>query len=160
MRPGGKIVGFHLNPSLAPLPANDPGLVAALSRLIDPVRVHYAGSPRSGKVLRAIQRAGAGGGSELVRAARIVLAQLRVLPRTLAINRAEAAMHEDTLAPPALCTSITLEVTIGEQPQAGAAPARDRAGAGAEHPPEARSATSRLPLGRPSIDGRVASIVP
>jgi len=117
MRPGGKIVGFHLNPSLYPLPANDPGLVAALSRLIDPVRIHYAGSPRSKGVFDAIRRAGAGGGGELVRAARIVLAQLRVLPWTLAINRAEAAMHEDILAPPALCTSITLEVTIGEQPQ-------------------------------------------
>jgi hypothetical protein len=117
MRPGGKIVGFHLNPSLEPLPANDPGLVAALSRLIDPVRVHYAGSPRSREVLHAIQRASGGGGSELARAARIALAQLRVMPRTLAINRAEAAMHEDTLAPPALCTSVTLEVTIGEQPQ-------------------------------------------
>ena len=118
MRPGGKIVGFHLNPSLAPLPANDPNLIVALSRLIDPVRVHYAGSPQSAKVLGAIRRAGAGGGRELVRAARIVLAQLRVLPQTLAINRAEAAMHEDTSAPPALCTSITLEVTIGEHPQA------------------------------------------
>jgi hypothetical protein len=117
MRPGGKIVGFHLNPSLDPLPANDPGLVAALSRLIDPVRVHYAGSPRSRRVFDAIRRAGAGSGGELVRAARIVLTQLRLMPWTLAINRAEAAMHEDTLAPPALCSSITLEVTIGEQPQ-------------------------------------------
>ena len=52
-----------------------------------------------------------------MRAARIVLAQLRVLPRTLATNRAEAAMNEESVAPPALCTSITLEVTIGEQPQ-------------------------------------------
>jgi hypothetical protein len=119
MRPGGKIVGFHLNPSLAPLPANDPNLIAALSRLIDPVRVHYAGSPESAKVLSAIRRAGAGGGHELVRAARIVLTQLRVLPQTLAINREEAATHDgDALAPPALCTSITLEVTIGEDPQA------------------------------------------
>jgi hypothetical protein len=117
MRPGGKIVGFYLNPSLDPLPANDPGLVAALSRLIDPVRVHYAGSPRSRGVFDAIRRAGAGGGGELMRAGRIVLTQLRLMPWTLAINRAEAAMHEDTLAPPALCTSITLEVTIGEQPQ-------------------------------------------
>ena len=126
MRPGGKIVGFHLNPSLAPLPANDPNLIVALSRLIDPVRVHYAGSPQSAKVLGAIRRAGAGGGRELVRAARIVLAQLRLLPQTLAINRAEAAMHDgDTLAPPALCTSITLEVTIGEHPQARHLHARD-----------------------------------
>ena len=117
MRPGGKIVGFHLNPSLDPLPANDPGLVAALSRLIDPVRVHYAGSPRSREVLDAIRRASGSSGSELARAARIALCQLRVMPRTVAINRAEAAMHEDTLAPPALCTSVTLEVTIGEQPQ-------------------------------------------
>ena len=91
MRPGGKIVGFHLNPSLAPLPANDPNLIVALSRLIDPVRVHYAGSPQSAKVLGAIRRAGAGSGRELVRTARIVLAQLRVLPQTLAINRAETA---------------------------------------------------------------------
>ena len=99
MRPGGKIVGFHLNPSLAPLPANDPGLVVALSRLIDPVRVHYAGSPESARLLRAIQRAAAGGGHEFTRAARIVLAQLRVLPQTLAINRAEAAMTTGQLGP-------------------------------------------------------------
>jgi hypothetical protein len=90
-----------------------------LSRLIDPVRVHYAGSPQSAKVLGAIRSAGSGGGHELVRAARIVLAQLRILPQTLAINREEAATHDgDTLAPPALCTSITLEVTIGEDPHA------------------------------------------
>ena len=119
MRPGGKIVGFHLNPTLAPLPANDPNLIVALSRLIDPVRVHYAGSPQSAKVLGAIRRAGAGGGRELVRAARIILAQLRVLPQTLAVNRVEAATHNgDASIPPALCTSITLEVTIGEHPQA------------------------------------------
>jgi uncharacterized ParB-like nuclease family protein len=118
MRPGGKIVGFHLNPSLAPLPANDPNLIAALSRLIDPVRVHYAGSPQSATALGVIRRAGAGGGRELVRATRIVLAQLRLLPQTLAINRAEATVRDDdTAAPPALCTSITLEVTIGEHPQ-------------------------------------------
>ena len=83
MRPGGKIVGFHLNPTLAPLPANDPNLIVALSRLIDPVRVHSAGSPQSAKVLGAIRRAGSGGGHELVRAARIVLAQLRILTQTL-----------------------------------------------------------------------------
>jgi len=117
MRPGGKIVGFHLNASLAPLPANDPGLVAML-RLMDTMRVHYAGSPQSARVLWAMQRAAAGGGHELTRAARIVLAQLRALPQALAINRAEAAMAQDSLAPPAPCTSITLEVTVGEHPQA------------------------------------------
>ena len=118
MRPGGKVVGFHLNASLAPLPANDPGLIVAMLRLMDTMRVHYAGSPQSARVLWAMQRAAAGGGHELTRAARIVLAQLRALPQALAINRAEAAMAQDSLAPPAPCTSITLEVTVGDHPQA------------------------------------------
>jgi hypothetical protein len=113
MRQGGKIVGFYLNTSLAPLPANDPGLIVALSRLIDPVQVHYVDAPRTARLLGAIQRAAAGSGHELVRASRIVLAQLRILPQTLAAHRLETTMRQDALAPSALCSSITLEVTCG-----------------------------------------------
>jgi hypothetical protein len=114
MRPGGKIVGFHMNASLAPLPANDTNLAVALSRLVDPVRVHHAGSARSAKALAAFQRAAAGGGRRLVRAARLGLALLHIAPRALVGNRAEAAKHDKGLSsPPALCTSLTLEVTVG-----------------------------------------------
>ena len=162
MRPGGKIVGFHMNSSLAPLPTNDPNLIVALSRLVDPVRVHYAGSPQSAAALAAIQHAGgnqltdpvpmrhaglpqtaeapaefesagAGGGRGLVRAARVVLALLRIAPQALAANRAAAAMQDDdTSGPPALCTSITLEVTVSDYPQATRphAPAHETQAAG------------------------------
>jgi hypothetical protein len=114
---GGKIIGFYMSPSMTLLPCNDPSLAATVSKLPGPVGVHYAGSVQSAKVLDALQRAG-GGRNKLVRAARLGLALLRIAPQALAANREEAAMHdEDDRTPPALCTSITLVVTISEQPK-------------------------------------------
>ena len=155
MRPGGKIVGFHLNPSLAPLPANDPGLDRRLVAAHRPGTGALCGLPQVGKVLGAIQRAacwrrkraGEGGPHRPRPAAR---------PAADAGHQSgEAAMHDgDALAPPALCTSITLEVTIGEEPQAGALQAATEPVPVPAARPEARSAASRLPLARLSIGGR------
>jgi hypothetical protein len=139
MRPGGKIVGFHMNASLAPLSANDPNLVVALSRLTDPVQVHFAGSAQTAEALAAFQRAAAGGGRRLARAAWLALALMHIAPRALAGNRAEAARHHDGLSgAPAVCTSLTLEVTVGDPARGQSLQAVARQMQGAMRPAQLR----------------------
>jgi hypothetical protein len=51
MRHGGTIIGFHLNADGAPLPIHQREIAKDLQH-IPQVRVYYAGSPRSAKLLR------------------------------------------------------------------------------------------------------------
>lgn len=116
MRPGGKIIAVHSSTSATALSAHDSKLIVTLSRIPDPVRVHFAGSLTTAKMAAAYQRAGAGNCHALVRAARIVLLLLRCFPKALAANWAEAARRDaDIAGAPDLCSSVTLEVTVADR---------------------------------------------
>jgi hypothetical protein len=116
-----EIIAFNLNPHLSTI---QPKLIRILSRLADPVQVHFSGSPQTAQALTAFHKVAAVAGSTLRRTARIGLSLLRSAPWTLSANRAEEMTHEGSLVtPPAVCSSITLEVTIRDHALPGRASA-------------------------------------
>jgi hypothetical protein len=113
MRPGGRLIAFHLNVSMETVPA-DRLFEIGLAGWEDRAHVHYAGSSASVRAARdfgaAVARCQTGRYGSLARGA---LALLSVIPRTLLANRAEAAMPQNgrpLQSGPWM--SVTVEVTV------------------------------------------------
>jgi hypothetical protein len=112
MNRGGKILALYPNFGLRSF-SNDE--IALLRKALDlpwSVRLHYAGSARSARVVRRFQAAMAAAASgRLKRLLRIATTLLVMAPATLAANRAEAAASgPQSSRLPEECTSVTIEV--------------------------------------------------
>jgi len=87
-----------------------------MSRLRDTCRFYFAGSIGSARVMRKYQDAGnlyRTGGYSIMRGAMFVLRLLKIVPQALLANRTEAAIAPEGFSiPPAVCTSVTIEVVV------------------------------------------------
>jgi hypothetical protein len=107
MRRGGKIIGFLPNFDL------NPSLLTSFDFVLDfqdSGTIFYAGSADSAKLVRRLCRMGSGQ-RRLVSFIRLALQLLTMAPRTLMVNRKEAAATDQHLLPET-CTSITIEVVV------------------------------------------------
>jgi len=112
---GGTIIGFYLNYDAAPV-TMDAAWIDGMSRLRDTCRFYFAGSIGSARVMRKYQDAGnlyRTGGYSIMRGAMFVLRLLKIVPQALLANRTEAAIAPEGFSiPPAVCTSVTIEVVV------------------------------------------------
>jgi hypothetical protein len=112
---GGMIVGFLPNYDAATL-AVDSALIDSLSRSRDVCRFYFAGSSASARIIRKFRAAAHSYGGRnyaFIRRTMFILRLLKMVPETLASNRAEAASSPEGFStPPPICTSVTLEVVI------------------------------------------------
>ena len=112
MNSGGKILGFYPNFGLRPISSDEIVLLQNMLDLPWPVRLYYAGSDKSARVVRRFHAAQSSGSGHLAKLAYIATMLLIVTPSARAANRSEAAAPEEqSLRLPAYCTSITIEVT-------------------------------------------------
>jgi hypothetical protein len=113
MRPGGTIIGFHMNADAAPLPINE--LAKDLSN-IPGARIYYAGSNRSANLLRAYRSAlSVPRRSRVILLAAIAIRLGLLAPKVWSSNTVEALASEKRRStPPALATSITTEIRLPE----------------------------------------------
>jgi hypothetical protein len=112
MRQGGKIIGFLPNFDL------NPSLLASLDFVLDfqdSVTIFYAGSAESAELVRRLCRRTSAGQRRLISIIRLALQLLTMAPRTLMVNRKEAAATDEHLSRlPEICTSITIEWSLGD----------------------------------------------
>jgi hypothetical protein len=115
MSNGGTIIGFYLNYEATAITVDD-ALIDCISRLSDVPRFCFAGTPASVRAIRKFRAA-----SNLYQTASYSFAKgvmfvfrlLKILPLTLAANRAEASIAPVGFStPPPICTSITIEVVV------------------------------------------------
>jgi hypothetical protein len=113
MRPGGTIIGFHLNADGAPLPIN---YFAENLSNIPGARIYYADSNRSANSLRAFRSA-----LSIPRRSRVILLASIMLrlgflaPKVWISNVVETLASEKPHSiPPAVATSITTEIALPE----------------------------------------------
>jgi hypothetical protein len=113
MRPGGTIIGFHMNADGAPLPFNE--LAKNLSN-VERARIYYAGSGRSANLLRAHRSAlSVPRRSRLILLGNIVIRLGLLAPKVWITNVVEELTPEKRQAtPPAVVTSITAEIRLPE----------------------------------------------
>jgi hypothetical protein len=107
MRRGGKIIGFLPNFDL------NPSLLTSFDFVLDfqdSGTIFYAGSAESAKLARRLFQMGPSH-RRLVSFIRLALQLLTIAPRTLMVNRKEAAATDQHLLPE-ICTSITIEVVV------------------------------------------------
>jgi hypothetical protein len=117
MHSGAKILGFYPNFDLRSLSKDE---LAHLQNILDlpwSVRIHYAGSDKSARVIRRFNAtASTAASGRLANLARIATTLLTVTPSVLAANRSEATASKDHSSRlPEQCTSITIEVTLTER---------------------------------------------
>jgi hypothetical protein len=115
MRPGGTIIGFHLNADGAPLPIHQNEIGKDLQH-IPQARVYYAGSPRTAKLLRAFRSTlSIPRRLNVVFLARIATRLGLLTPQIWASNFLEGlASKKRQSAPGAVATSITTQVRLPE----------------------------------------------
>jgi hypothetical protein len=112
MNSGGKILGFYPNFGLRPISSDEIVLLQNMLDLPWSVRLYYAGSDKSARVVRRFHAAQSSGSGQLAKLAYMATMLLIVTPSARAANRSEAAAPEEqSLRLPAYCTSITIEVT-------------------------------------------------
>jgi hypothetical protein len=113
MRPGGTIIGFHMNADGAPLPIND--LAKNLSN-VPRARIYYAGSNRSANLLRAYRSAlSVPRRSQLILLGNIVIRLGLLAPKVWIRNVVETLGSERRQSiPPAVVTSITAGIRLPE----------------------------------------------
>jgi hypothetical protein len=114
MRPGGTIIGFHLNADAARLAINQNELAEDLSHI--PARIHYAGSRRSAKLLRAYRSAlSVPRRFSLLYLGKIVIRLGMLTPQVWINNVTEARLRADRRSTaPSVATSITTEIRLPE----------------------------------------------
>src|SRR5262249_12375596 len=112
---GGTIVGFLPNYDAAAL-AVDGALIDSLSRSWDRFRFYFAGSSASARIIqkfRAAAHSYEGGSYSFIRRMMFMLRLLKMVPETLASNRAEASSAPEGFStPPPICTSVAIEVVV------------------------------------------------
>jgi hypothetical protein len=113
MNGGGKILGFYPNFGLRPIEGDEVALLQNILDLPWSVRLYYAGSDKSARVVRRFHTALRGGSGQLEKLARMATMLLIITPNALAANKSEAAAPEEQSSRlPKHCTSVTIEVTI------------------------------------------------
>src|SRR5215211_4030386 len=113
MRRGGKIVGFHPNFGLNPIPMYSIKMPQG-SPDAPSGRIYFAGSEKSAHVVQRFHRLYAGTSkSRFSNIMRTMMMLTMSAPSAFIANRTEAAIPESQWSQlPAQCTSVTIEVTV------------------------------------------------
>lgn len=112
LRKGARIVGFYPNFDLAPLLPVNTKLMAGLLNTPGSVRIYYAGSAPSARVLRSFRNlTTATRRGRLRKGIRLATALFLLAPRAFVANHYENRISQEQ-RPPENCSSVTIEVSV------------------------------------------------